>query len=98
MLIELNESEISTIEGISKEHDETIDVKKEYYDSGVLKSETPYVNGEIHGIRKIYYESGALTWEIPYVNGIRHGVEKTYYQSGDLLNTAKYKNDKKVGK
>ena len=57
---------------------DTVEVKKEYYDSGALYSETPYVNGEKQGIEKHYYESGALELEIPYVNGKRHGIEKRY--------------------
>jgi len=57
---------------------DTVEVKKEYYESGALLSETPHVNGESHGIRKHYYLSGALRRETPYVNGKRHGIEKHY--------------------
>ena len=53
-------------------------VKKHYYKSGTLWWETPYVNGEMHGIEKGYYESGALWWEIPYKNGKRHGIARGY--------------------
>ena len=35
-------------------------IVKEYYPSGVLWREAPYVNGEIHGEVKIYDESGNL--------------------------------------
>ena len=55
-----------------------VEVRKEYYESGDLWYETPYVNGDIHGIVKVYYESGALLNEAPYVNGEIHGIMKAY--------------------
>ena len=61
-----------------------VKVKKNYYKSGALWWEIPYVNGKMHGIEKWYYESGALMAEIPYVDGKRHGIAKWYYASGAL--------------
>jgi antitoxin component YwqK of YwqJK toxin-antitoxin module len=58
--------------------------EKEYYESGVLRWETPRVNGYVHGIVKLYHESGAIYSETPYVNGNRHGIEKRY--DSDKLN------------
>jgi antitoxin component YwqK of YwqJK toxin-antitoxin module len=62
----------------------TVEVTKEYYSSGALMCETPYVNDKEHGIEKWYYESGALEREVPYVNGRRNGIVKAYYESGAL--------------
>ena len=57
---------------------DAVEVKSEYYKSGALSSETPFVNGVANGIAKIYYESGALWVETPYVNGERHGISRDY--------------------
>jgi len=56
----------------------TVEVRKEYYATGALLSEIPYVNGERHGITKEYYSSGTLYAEVPYVKGKAHGVKKHY--------------------
>jgi antitoxin component YwqK of YwqJK toxin-antitoxin module len=72
-------------------------VKKNYYRSGALWDETPYVNGKMHGIEKWYYESGALRGEIPYLNGDIHGIEKLYYESGALSAETPYVNGKAHG-
>ena len=69
-----------------------IEVRKEYYTSGALYSETPYENGKRHGIRRIYYKSGALYWEVPFVNGKEHGTEKEYYMSGALWHETPFVN------
>jgi len=50
--------------------------KEQYYESGALMWETPYVNDKRHGIEKQYYESGALWWEILYTNGVCHSARK----------------------
>ena len=76
---------------------DTVEVRKEYYASGALYSETPLVNGKKHGIARAYYESGALLWVIPYVNGQRHGIEKTYYSSGALWWETPYVNEQRHG-
>ena len=57
---------------------DTVEVRKEYYASGALWVETPYKNGNMHGIRKWYYESGALMWETLFVNGMMHGIKRGY--------------------
>jgi len=33
---------------------DTVELKKEYYESGALSSETPFVKGKAHGIKKRY--------------------------------------------
>ena len=58
---------------------------KEYFESGQLKDEEPYVDGKPHGTRKGYYESGGQLWyERTYVDGKYHGAYKEYYESGQL--------------
>ena len=74
-----------------------IEVKKEYYESGALEVEIPYVNGKMHGISRGYYESGALKYETPYVNGAKHGIGKGYHETGALWIEIPYKNGKMHG-
>ena len=61
-----------------------VEIRKGYYNSGALKSVTPYVYENIHGVEKYYYETGALWWEAPYENGKRHGILRNYYATGAL--------------
>ena len=66
------------------------DIWKEYYENGQVKSETPLVNGDAHGISKSYYENGEPLADMPYVNGKIHGISKEYYKSGQLRKETPY--------
>jgi antitoxin component YwqK of YwqJK toxin-antitoxin module len=46
----------------------TKEIRKEYYDDGVLKSEFSYKNGIREGIARIYGEDGVLEVEVIYAN------------------------------
>ncbi len=72
-------------------------ILKEYYESGELEKETPYIEGKIHGIEKIYYKSGKLLWETPYVKGKIYGIEKIYYASGKLKKEIGFYDDSVCG-
>jgi antitoxin component YwqK of YwqJK toxin-antitoxin module len=74
-----------------------VEVRKVYYKSGALWWETPYKNGQRHGILKGYHESGALMVETPYVDGKEHGIVKWYYPSGALRRESQYENGKMHG-
>ena len=93
---------------LSKE-DNLIEVRKEYWENGNLKSEVPYkkhyglgwkkVKTTLipHGIAKQYYENGVLEKEDPYVDGERTGTIKVYDEEGNLKVTMEYKNSKQDG-
>ena len=70
-------------------------VNRYYYESGNLKSEIPYKNGEKEGIGKWYYENGNIRREIPY--GKVDGIVKKYYESGNLEREIPYKNGEREG-
>ncbi len=53
-------------------------VKREYFDNGLLKSETPMKNGQKHGTEKLYNSQAYVIAEIPYENGKKNGVELRY--------------------
>ena len=72
-------------------------VQKEYYENGKPMYETPYKNGERHGVQKVYYENGKLKSEILYQNDKTHGVEKEYDENGILMSEIPYQNGKLHG-
>ena len=88
---------------ISKD-EKLIEVRKEYWENGNLKSEVPYKKSyglgwkkvktklKPHGIAKDYYESGVLSKEDPYVEGERTGLVKFYREDGSLEVSYEFKN------
>ena len=73
------------------------EVKKIYYESGALKSESNIENGKLEGLMKSYYESGATKTEWNHKNGKLEGLAKYYSESGLLIKRENYKNGKLVG-
>lgn len=80
---------------------------RKYYDSGELESETPYVDGKIHG-KQMEYEPFAkfnpqpsaedrMHWvekyEVPYENGSKQGIGYGYYLSGIVAVENHFAND-----
>ena len=59
-------------------------VQKEYYESGALLSETPYVNDKRHGVQKEYYENGEIKEERIYVNDELKGTIN-YDETGQIV-------------
>ena len=87
-----------------------IEVRKEYWENGKLKSEVPYKKSYglgwkkvkttliPHGVAKTYFETGVLESEDPYVEGERTGVLKFYNEDGKLVKAVNYVNSIKEGK
>lgn len=73
------------------------EMKKEYYPSGKLQSETLYKDGQIDGVRKLYYANGKLQSEALYKTGKMDGVVKLYYPSGKLKSEIPIKNGEVEG-
>ncbi|MCB1308771.1 MAG: hypothetical protein KDK30_11350 [Leptospiraceae bacterium] len=46
--------------------------------------ETPYVQGEIHGVEKEFYADGRLAQERPYEHNRKEGVHRGWYPSGKM--------------
>jgi antitoxin component YwqK of YwqJK toxin-antitoxin module len=68
-------------------------VEKQYYESGKIEYERPYVNGKRNGMVKKYYESGKLEMENQYADDKIIGSVKFYYESGKLKSEVKYTDD-----
>ena len=71
--------------------------EKEYYNSGKLRSEVPYVNGKADGIKKFYYKSGKLSHEHTYKDGNLEGRWTYYNEDGRIRHQSFWKSGQMVG-
>lgn len=100
-LITSKYSEFGKILSTSEEKENSI-INKEYYRSGILKSEESYSrveeNGEYHvyGNIKDYYSNGNLESEGTTVDSLYHGEYKKYYSNGALEYERTYENGKEL--
>lgn len=74
-----------------------LNIAKEYYNNGQIKSETPYRWGKKNGTRKEYYESGNLFSAISYSNDKKHGTETLFLEDGRIQRRSNYIKDLKHG-
>lgn len=58
-------------------------IKRNYYKSGLLESETSWKDGKLNGISKAYSEDGTLKKESTFKD-MKLITEKTYYEIGEL--------------
>ncbi len=86
-------SRVDDIKAIS----EALSVKKEFYDTGELKSIAQFRNGIFHGMLKRFFDSGATKSITHYYEGLRNGVQIIYYESGIVASQLFYKDDKLEG-
>ena len=68
-----------------------------FYESGKIKSETPFKEGIREGVGKTYYESGKLQSETPFKNDKMEGLKKEYYESGVVQSELFFVNDEAHG-
>jgi len=64
-----------------------------YWETGQLRIETPYVNGLLNGTARFYNETGQLGSETSYIDGKKNGTQKIYYYSGLLKEETPYVDD-----
>lgn len=55
-----------------------------YYESGVLNSEAPYENRDIHGKSIVYYPSGLKKYVTTYKHRKIDGDFEAYYENGNI--------------
>ena len=58
----------------------------EYYESGQVKREIHYEDGNQTGIIKTYYENGVLNTEGNYLNGVLNGYYNNYNVNKHYIN------------
>lgn len=66
---------------------------KEFYKSGILKSEGTYIQGNPDGKFLIYYENGKLKEEQFYVNGFKEKTWRKFNELGAISLTIAYENN-----
>ena len=68
------------------------EVKKKisYYENGQKSQETPYIDGQQHGVATWWYSNGQKWQETPYVDGQQHGVETWWHQDGSLWHVQRW--------
>ena len=72
-----------------------MEIKKNFYNNGILKTEVPYIDHKKNGITRSYYENGFIKTEIDYCDDIIDGYVKTYYKDGSLESVETYKRGKR---
>lgn len=74
-----------------------IDTVKTYYETGVVKSAVPYLNGVREGEAIFYYEDGTVKEERNYLNDKVDGLVKLYYPNGILQELFNIEEGKREG-
>jgi len=54
------------------------EIKRAYWSNIQLGSETPYLNGKIHGLRKNWSYYGKIWYETPCKNNLQCGARITF--------------------
>ena len=73
------------------------EMRKEYYESGQLKTDANFKDGKQEGITRTYYESRKVETERNFKDGKPEGISKGYYKDGNVRYISTYKNGKIEG-
>lgn len=65
---------------------------RQYYPSGIIKTEAEYKNGLRNGVLSHFYEDGKQSAYEIYNNGILNGGASTYYNTGNIKTEIYYVN------
>ena len=71
--------------------DDHVQVKKEYWDNGNLKSELRYVNDKLNGVSSWYLANGKVQLEVTYKDDTMNGPLRRWYDNGNLMEESWYK-------
>ena len=71
--------------------------ERSYFENGMIRSETPLVDGIRHGRERVFFANGNVQIETPWVKGYKEGVEKQYFENGGIRRTTSYRLSKKQG-
>jgi antitoxin component YwqK of YwqJK toxin-antitoxin module len=66
-----------------------------YTDIKKKKSETPYINGKIHGQVVKWYSNGKIAEQINYINGEKHGLYQEFHYNGSKREEGLFVNGKR---
>ncbi|MFW6210602.1 MAG: toxin-antitoxin system YwqK family antitoxin [bacterium] len=76
----------------------SVEIKKDYYPNGNIRSEQPMLDGVQHGVIKWYYPDGTLKLKQEMHKGKTHGDFTFYYPDGKPSFKGSMKNNKRNGK
>lgn len=82
---------------LSPEEKNQLDWKAEYYPSGVLKQNEPFLQNQRHGLATYWHPNGVKYADIPWYRGQKHGRFKLFRQNGSLEQELIYKMGKPHG-
>ena len=70
---------------------DAVEVKKDYYENGKLKSELRYENGMLNGRCIWYLVNGKPQIEVTYRNDTMNGLLRRWHENGNLMEESWYK-------
>lgn len=68
-----------------------VEVKKDYWDNGNLKSVLRYQDGQLNGLCEWYLVSGKRQMEVPYKDNKMDGLLRRWYENGNIMEESWYK-------
>ncbi len=68
-----------------------VEVKKDYWENGKVKSELSYVDGELDGPCRWYMANGKLQMEVEYRHNKMNGLTRRWYENGNLMEESWYR-------
>ena len=71
---------------------------KDFYESGVIRTEANYRNGKFDGMYTFYHENGQIYVQVEYKRGNLNGDISFFDDIGQLIEVVKYKNGKPINK
>ena len=91
--IERMEKQIKDLRQTEKNDDNKIEVKRDYYDNGQIKTEWgEKEGGQQEGVAKWWYQNGKLMSETHWKNDEMHGSRKGWHENGVLSEESHWKN------
>lgn len=68
-----------------------------FYNSGKLKEDNTYKDGQLNGVTTGYYPDGTKSYETSYLDGEKHGPFRNYYLNGQVSSEGWYQEGKLNG-
>lgn len=70
---------------------DAVEVKKDYWENGNLKSELTYEDGELNGPSVWYLANGKPQLEVNYSHNKMNGLSRRWYENGNIMEESWYK-------
>lgn len=71
--------------------DNSVEVRKDYWENGNLKSELRYEDGELNGLSVWYMANGKPQLEVTYSHNKMDGLSRRWYENGNIMEETWYK-------